>query len=136
MKPYVVDKILISGGEDHIASPEVVRTVLKPETAKEITTMLVNVVDDALMGGTVKSAHYSIAAKTGTAQLIKESGGYYDNEYLHTFFGYAPAFDAKFLIFFYLKKPHGERYASHTLTDPFMKMMDFLLNYYQVPPDR
>lgn len=136
MRPYVVDKIVIDGGVDRVTLPKTERKVLETETAKEVTRMLVNVVDEALLGGTVKSTHYSIAAKTGTAQLIKEGGGYYEDQYLHSFFGYAPAFDAKFLIFLYLKKPQGVRYASHTLTEPFMKLMNFLLNYYEVPPDR
>ena len=136
MRPYIVEKIIIEGGVNNITSPKTEREVLKPETAKEVTRMLVRVVDEALLGGTVKSDHYSIAAKTGTAQMVKEGGGYYEDQYLHTFFGYAPAFDARFLIFFFLEKPQGVRYASHTLTESFMKTMNFLLNYYEVPPDR
>ena len=62
--------------------------------------------------------------------------GYYEDDYLHSFFGYAPAFNAEFLVFLYLKKPQGTRYASNTLTEPFMNLMKFLLNYYEVPPDR
>ena len=99
--------------------------------------MLVKVTDDALMGGTVKMDRYSVAAKTGTAQLPKEhEAGYYDDQSLHSFFGYGPAFDAEFVVFLYLKKPQGVRYASHTLTNPFMDIMSFLFNYYEVPPDR
>ena len=98
--------------------------------------MLVNTVDNALLEGTRKMENYSIAAKTGTAQMPKEGGGYYENEYFHSFFGYAPAFDPQFLVFLYFKNPRGVKYASHSLTDPFMDIMKFLLNYYEVPPDR
>ena len=63
--------------------------------------MLVNVVDNALVGGVHKMEHYSVAAKTGTAQLVeKGKKTYAEGEFIHTFFGYAPAFDAKFLTFF------------------------------------
>lgn len=136
MRPYVVEKIIVEGGTDSETIPQKERSVLKPETAKEVTRMLVKVVDEALLGGTVKSDHYSIAAKTGTAMLVKKEGGYYEDQYLHSFFGYAPAFDARFLVFMYLEKPQGVRYASHTLAEPFMKTMNFLLNYYEVSPDR
>lgn len=139
MKPYVVKNVIVAGGQDNITQPTVKRRVLKEETSREISKMLVKVVDEALLGGTEKLAHYSLAAKTGTAQLVKpagEGGGYYDNEYLHSFFGYGPAFDAKFLVFLYVEKPQGVRYASHTLTQPFMEIMKFLLNYYSIPPDR
>ena len=49
--------------------------------------MLVKVVDTALLNGTVKIPNYSVAAKTGTAQIAKPGGGgYYDDRYLHSFF--------------------------------------------------
>ncbi len=111
--------------------------VLKESTSEEITRMLVRVVDDALLGGTVKMDNYSIAAKTGTAQIAKEDGrGYYEDRYLHSFFGYFPAYNPQFLTFFYIINPKEVRYASHTLTEPFMNMTKFLINYYEIPPDR
>jgi len=109
---------------------------LAPETSEEITRMLVEVVDEALLGGTVALPDYSIAAKTGTAQIASPDGGYYDDRYLHSFFGYFPAYDAEFLIFLYTLEPKGVRYASQTLTMPFIDTVQYLLNYYDVPPDR
>lgn len=110
---------------------------LKPETSNEISRMLVEVVDKALLGGTVRIPEYSIAAKTGTAQIADpENGGYYNDRYLHTFFGYYPAYDPKFIVFMYTYYPKEAKYASHTLTHPFMRIAKFLLHYYSVPPDR
>jgi cell division protein FtsI/penicillin-binding protein 2 len=110
--------------------------ILKQSTSEEITRMLVNVVDKALLNGTVKMSNYTIAAKTGTAQISAGKGGYSEYDFLHSFFGYFPAYDAKFLIFLYVVNPRGEEYASHTLTEPFMGLTKFLLSYYEVPPDR
>ncbi len=128
VQPYIVEK---AGNK-----PIIKRQVIKKETSEEITRMLAKVVDEALLGGTVKVMHYSIAAKTGTAQMPFENQKGYSNDYLHTFIGYAPAFDVKFLIFLYLKKPQGVQYASHSLTSPFMDITKFLLNYYAIAPDR
>jgi len=111
--------------------------VITKETSEEITRMLVEVVDSALKNGKVKKEHYSIAAKTGTAQIAKVGErGYYDDRYLHSFFGYFPAYDPDFLIFLFHTEPQGVRYASQTLTEPFYQLVDFLINYYEIPPDR
>ncbi len=111
--------------------------VLKPETSEEISRMLSTVVDDALRGGSVALPHHSIGAKTGTAQIADPNGGgYYEDKYLHSFFGYFPAYDPQFIVFMYTVEPQGVRYASETLTDPFMQIARFLINYYSIPPDR
>ncbi len=137
MKPYVAQDIITTDRNDEITKPKIQNQAITKETSEKITKMLVNTVDNALLNGQVKMEHYNIAAKTGTAQLPKTDGkGYEDNKYLHSFFGYGPANDAKFLIFLYIKDPVGARYASETLTYPFMDLMKFLLNYYEVPPDR
>jgi cell division protein FtsI/penicillin-binding protein 2 len=113
------------------------RQALKPESAETVTRMLVEVVDTALKNGQAKIPEYAIAAKTGTAQIAKVGErGYYDDRYLHSFFGYFPAYEPKFLIFFYASEPVGARYASETWTDPFIETVKFLINYYNIPPDR
>lgn len=135
--PHVVDSIIYRTGLSKKIVYNQGRQVLKKETSEAITRMLVRVVDEALVGGKVKLARYSIAAKTGTAQIAKENGrGYYEDRYLHSFFGYFPAYDPQFLVFLYTINPKGVKYASQTLTDPFMDIAKFLLNYYEVPPDR
>ncbi len=81
--------------------------------------------------------NYSIAAKTGTAQIVDETtGGYYDDRYLHSFFGYFPAYDPKFIVLLYTIEPQGVEYASHTLTVPFIDIAKYLINYYEIEPDR
>ncbi len=110
---------------------------ISPESDEAITRMLVTVVDVALQGGKAKMADYSIAAKTGTAQIARpDARGYYTDRYLHSFFGYFPAYDPKFLVFFFAVYPKGAQYASETWTQPFMNTVHFLINYYNIPPDR
>jgi len=135
--PHLATRISYDDGEvKEIRYPEGDR-VLKEETSEGISRMLVTVVDDALKGGNVALPNYTIGAKTGTAQIADPvHGGYYDDKYLHSFFGYFPAFEPRFIVFMYTVEPQGVRYASETLTDPFMEITKFLINYYSIPPDR
>lgn len=112
------------------------RQVIKEETAFLVSKMLVDVVDHTLAGGKAKIDGYSIAAKTGTAQIPDPKTGGYSEEFLHSFFGYFPAYDPQFLIFMFLERPIGAKYSSQTLTDSFINMVKYLINYYTIPPDR
>ncbi|MCA9359608.1 penicillin-binding protein 2, partial [Candidatus Kaiserbacteria bacterium] len=135
--PHLVTSIEYDSGESkEIRYPEG-NQVLSEETSEEISRMLTTVVDDALRGGTVAMPHHTIAAKTGTAQIPDPvNGGYYEDKFLHSFFGYFPAFEPEFIVFMYTVEPKGVGYASETLTEPFMDIAQFLINYYSIPPDR
>lgn len=135
--PHIVKSIEYENGKEHIVGFADGDRVFSTETSEDITSMLVKVVDTALKGGKAKNPYYTVAAKTGTAQIADSvNGGYYDDRYLHSFFGYFPAYDPQFLIFLYTVEPKGVQYASETLTDPFIELTDFLINYYALPPDR
>jgi cell division protein FtsI/penicillin-binding protein 2 len=122
--------------EDSI-KPAKGRQVISPATSKTITNMLVNIVDKIMVNGTVKLPHFSIAAKTGTAQIAKPGGGgYQENIYLHSFFGYFPASNPRFIVLLMAVRPKGVTYASQTLISPFFDVTKFLINYYELPPDR
>lgn len=135
--PHIAKQIKYKSGLSKNISWSEGDRVISEETSEEITRILVHVVDNALLGGTVKKPSYSIAAKTGTAQIAKVDGrGYYEDRFLHSFFGYFPAYDPQFLIFLFTIEPKEVRYASQTLTHPFMDITSFLINYYEIPPDR
>jgi cell division protein FtsI (penicillin-binding protein 3)/stage V sporulation protein D (sporulation-specific penicillin-binding protein) len=134
--PHIVDTIVYRNGESKKIIDDTVEQIISQDTSERISRMLVHVVDTALKDGAYKMDHYTIAAKTGTAQMVKPGGGYYDDRYLHSFFGYFPAYEPKYIIFLFHTYPKGAQYASATLTDPFFKLVKFLISYYEVPPDR
>lgn len=134
--PHLVEKIRLEDGTEQLVSQPDPKRVLSESTSIEISRMLTVVVDTALRGGAKKNDRYTVAAKTGTAQIASPEGGYYEDKYLHSFFGYFPAYEPRFIVFLYTVEPQGVKYASETLTDPFINMTNYLLNYYDVPPDR
>jgi len=136
VQPHIADKIVYEIGDYRNISPSRGKQVIDTSTSEKITRMLVTVVDDILANGEMAMDDYAIAAKTGTAQIAKENErGYYEDRFLHSFFGYAPAYDPQFIIFLYTIDPSAQ-YASQSLTDPFMKLVSFMINYYEIPPDR
>ena len=137
IKPHLVKSIQYETTLTENIKLPTTEQVIKPATSREITRMLVEVVDKKLANGKVKMPHTSIAAKTGTAQLVNvATKGYYDDRYLHSFFGYFPASNPRFLVFLMMVYPKNVNYASETLAMPFSDLTKFLINYYEIPPDR
>ena len=136
-EPHIAAAVRYESGIVRNVTTPTQKRVLKPETVETMATMLTEVYDKALLNGELKQEHYSIAAKTGTAQIgIPGGGGYYEDRFLHAFFGFFPSHDPKFIVFLYAVEPKKEIYASHTLAKPFLEIAKFLINYYNIPPDR
>lgn len=137
IKPHIVKSINYKIGVSKVTPIDPGKMVLKRETTEEVSRMMTYSVDHVLSNGSLSITNYSVAAKTGTAQIAKEGGGgYYDDKFLHSFVGYFPSYNPKFIIFLYTLHPKGAQFGSETLTHPFMDIVNFLINYYEVPPDR
>ncbi len=122
MRPYLVSR----------DDPETVRRVIKPETAEQVTKMMVASVQKA------KVAHipnFKVAGKTGTAQIPDFKRGGYTEEFIHTFAGFAPASNPRFTILFKIDKPKVGPLAGYTVVPAFRELAEFMLNYLNIPPD-
>lgn len=134
MKPVVVEKIIDDSGNTVTRNLEVRRRVLSPSIAEILSKMLVSVVRIGYENRAgVKN--YFVAGKTGTAQIPNRTGHGYSDKVIHTFVGYAPAFRPRFLVVLQLNDPSGNRFASNTLTSSFHDLAEYILNYYEIPPD-
>jgi cell division protein FtsI/penicillin-binding protein 2 len=134
--PHLVKEIKYNNGISKKIIYPTVPTKITKATSEEITRMLIKVLD-SMGGGIKKLEHFSVAVKTGTAQVADNvNGGYYSDRHNHSFFGYFPAYNPKFIVFLYAINPKGVPYAATTWTDPFLDITKFLLNYYNIPPDR
>jgi len=136
MTPYVVDEVRGEMGEVEKHLPKSRGQVFSPEATQTVTQMLVKVLDESEALKSAVIPGYTQAVKTGTAQMAERGGGGYKDAYLHSFFGYAPAYQPRFLVFLFVERPQGFQYANQSLTPSYAAMMKFLLTYYEVPPDR
>lgn len=134
VKPYIVEKIIYKNGAQDIFKPQQKRRVISKKTSIILSGMLTNVIEN---GHTKKAKvkDYYVAGKTGTAQVafLKKRG--YSNETIHTFIGFAPVDDPKFVMLVKLDNPKDAKYAESSSAPLFSKIAEFILNYYQVPKD-
>jgi len=135
MKPYLVDEIIDPDEKSIKTVPQQVRQVVSPRTATLIKAMLVSVVRNGHANGSgVKGYH--LAGKTGTAQIHdSELGGYSEDRFNHSFVGFGPVDDPQFIILIKLTNPQGVRFSSESAAPIFGKLAEFILKYYEIPPD-
>jgi cell division protein FtsI/penicillin-binding protein 2 len=134
MRPYVVAAVRDPQGHRTPMQPEVVGTPFSITTAATLRSMLTSVVDKGF--DKARIPRYDVAGKTGTAQIASPEGGYLANQYNHSFVGFAPASDPKFVILIKMEKPQGITFAADSLSPAFKDMATFLLNYLHIPPTR
>jgi len=134
MRPYLVERIISPSGGEEVRMPVEVGRAITPETATAMTDMLVATVDNSFENR-AKIKGYRVAGKTGTAQLPLPDRRGYAEQYIHSFVGFAPASDPRFLVFLQVVKPIGNRFAANTMTPAFHGIAEFILNYYEIPSD-
>lgn len=137
--PYLVESTVDSAGHRvNVMSGEVSSEwpqVISAETADTLTSMLIGVIENGF-GGNAKIPGYSVAGKTGTAYISLEGEKGYSDEVIHTFVGFFPASDPTYIILVKMDKPQwGKSAASYTVTLAFRELEQFLVNYYNIPPD-
>lgn len=134
MKPYVVDKIVTIDGKEVVVKPEIVRSVLNPNSATSIAAMMVSVVENG-HGKQAGVKGYYVAGKTGTAQ-IPVNGIYDPNKTIGSFVGFAPVSNPKFVMLVKIDIPKTTEWAESSAAPLFGRISEFLLNYYMVAPER
>ena len=112
--------------------PQEVGRIISAEAAKKVTAMMVSAVDGAVVA---KIPGYTVAGKTGTAQVPDFKKGGYTEQYIHTFIGFSPAYDPKFIVMIKLDKP-SVVLAGQTVVPAFKELAQFIINYYNIAPDR
>jgi cell division protein FtsI (penicillin-binding protein 3)/stage V sporulation protein D (sporulation-specific penicillin-binding protein) len=137
VKPYIVEKIggpAGSGREEIQTKPEISQPIISQQTASQITTMLISVVDNGF-NSVAKIPGYYLAGKTGTAQVPLSGGkGYDPDKTIQSFIGYGPALNPQFLILVKLDDPKVSK-SSLSAVPVFKELAQYIINYWKIPPD-
>lgn len=87
-------------------------------TLKKLKQLLEGVVENGTAKN-LKNAHYKIAGKTGTAQVLEN--GKYTRKYITSFVGYFPAHAPKYTAIVVVKNPKGWQQYGNNVAGPVFK---------------
>lgn len=132
MQPMLIKKIY--NNEDEITfTPISSGQVFSKDTANKVAKMMEYATFTRRDMAKYKNV-YSIAGKTGTAQVAKsDASGYYDDRVNVTYIGFSPAIDARFIMLVKLENPREGTLANLSVLPLWMKIFDTIKDDLGVP---
>lgn len=138
-QPYLVDSMAMPNGTTVTTKPKVLKShVVSPEVSQELMPLLEYVVQEHYAAGYSYMKFpgtYAVGGKTGTAQIAKPGGGYYDNEFNGTYVGFVGGDQPQYVIVVYTIQPQVDGYAGSMAGQPiFADLAHMLINDFGVTP--
>jgi cell division protein FtsI (penicillin-binding protein 3) len=127
--PQLIKRI----GEEKVNEPKGKR-VITPEVAAQVREMLEGVLAPGGTASEVSVPGYTLAGKTGTAQ-VAENGTYSETNYVASFIGFAPAQKPQLLAAVIVDEPQGEIYGGSVAAPAFGRIAEYALPYLGVPQE-
>lgn len=132
MQPHIV-KARIDGGEIIEVQPSASHRPISEETAHTARDIMVQIVQDPNREDLYEFTEFTIAGKTGTAQ-IPTPGGYDPNGSIASFVGFLPADDPVVSVLVKLDRPAGY-WGSKTAAPVFQELVDRMVVLMEIMPD-
>ena len=123
MKPYLVSAIKEYGKEVKSFKPTMVAEVGDSSTVAQLQKCMRAVITEGTAKG-IESPYYTMAGKTGTAQVCDKGIRYSDGVYQGSFVGFLPAEQPKYTICVVIRtKPHSAAYYGGAIAAPVFRMV-------------
>ena len=129
---WVQPHLAVRAGEELVPKPKRHR-VVSPSVAAQVLTMLREVVDEGT-GQLAGISGYSIAGKTGTAQIPDPKTGKYSDKYMASFVGIVPANKPRLVILVTVEAP-STIWGGTVAAPAFRQIALDCLSRLEVPPD-
>jgi cell division protein FtsI/penicillin-binding protein 2 len=110
------------------------KRIISRSTSAKLRKMLEGVLAPGGTASEVSVPGYTLAGKTGTAQVAIE-GGYSETEFVASFVGFAPAEDPQLLVTVVVDRPQGSYYGGVVAAPAFGEIAKFALPYLGIAPD-
>lgn len=138
-KPTLIDSYVKPDGSKEKIAPKVIKqNVVKPEVSKTMREYMEYTIEKNKLTYGVRDLRpeYSYGGKTGTAEIPKPDGGYYDDRFDGSFLGYVGGNEAQYVIVVRVKEPRNiSGYAGAKAAAPiYFKLADMLINNFGVKP--
>lgn len=135
-RPHLVDYTITEAGKQKKKEPEVVRSnVVSSDVSKAVQSMMEYVISKRSFTRKFDQKTYSIGGKTGTAQIAKPTGGYFENDYNGTYVGFVGGDSPEYVIVVSVQKPKIPGYAGSQAAQPiFADLAHMLLDTFNVSP--
>jgi cell division protein FtsI/penicillin-binding protein 2 len=139
-QPHLIDREISADNKVVVKEPKTVRSgVVKPDISATMQNLLeytLQVNAPVYGAGTLPLSTYGIGGKTGTAQISKPTGGYYDDRYNGTYLGFVGGNKPQYVIVVRMSEPkHITGYAGAKAAAPvFVRLAQALINSYDVQP--
>ncbi len=131
--PRLVAATIDASGQQHPVPASPTRRVLTAQTAATVVPLLEGVVNDGT-GTEAQIPGYTVAGKTGTAQIPSTTGpGYQPGAWMATFVGFLPAQDPQLSGIVVLNRP-DDYYGGSASAPVFSEIMRYALRHFDVPP--
>jgi cell division protein FtsI/penicillin-binding protein 2 len=129
-QPHLVAGTVDGRGAFTAQKPKVLRTgVVSPQVGKDLIPMMQYTIDHHNVVPPFDQARYTVGGKTGTAQIAKPGGGYYDNEFNGTYLGFVGGQSPQYVIAVFANKPKVAGYAGTAAAQPiFVNAARMLIN--------
>jgi cell division protein FtsI/penicillin-binding protein 2 len=136
MQPRIVQRVERSDGTLLTEyKPIQLRRVIGEESSEELLDILVGVLSDRGTGYKARLDGYTIAGKTGTAQIADTvNGGYLDGQFFASFVGFLPIPNPRIVILVTLDRPLGEVYGGQTAAPIFRNIVERIAPYLNILP--
>jgi cell division protein FtsI (penicillin-binding protein 3) len=123
MRPYLVSAIREYGRDVQTFEPQLLATVADSAAVAQLRKCTRAVVTDGTGKG-IESPYYTMAGKTGTAQVADKGIRYTDGVYQGSYVGYMPFENPKYTICVVIRtKPHSAAYYGGTIAAPVFRMV-------------
>jgi stage V sporulation protein D (sporulation-specific penicillin-binding protein) len=133
-KPHLVDRTVTPEGKETVTPKTVVRAnVVSKQVGEDIQGFMEYVVIKNNITAIRKG--YNVGGKTGTAQIAKTGGGYFDNKFNGTYMGFVGGKEPAYVIVVRVNEPAIAGYAGSQAAAPiFSSVSNMLINNFNIPP--